>query len=247
LFDYAPGTSTSTFTLASWPGEAPKSCTVPPQAGIPSRPPVKPMPLDQAKRHCNSLVADDLRANCEQDVMITGEAGFAKTYIAAEQIQLNLPPKAPVLSFPEADKTELPRSIDFGWIRTTDADGGSLSYHLCVWAAGEPQTFGKCKDLPKRTGLLEGINLWALVVVLTVLLLIVLIAAFRNKNQRGRLLLFALAILAAIGFVLYNGLQTKMSSQVMGLESGKAYFWKVIVEDGQGGTNESEMRRFHVK
>jgi hypothetical protein len=78
-------------------------------------------------------------------------------------------------------------------------------------------------------------------------LLIVLIAAFRNKNQRGRLLLFALAILAAIGFVLYNGLQTKMSSQVMGLESGKAYFWKVIVEDGQGGTNESEMRRFHVK
>lgn len=247
LFDYAPGTSTSTFTLASWPGEAPQSCTVPPRAGFPNQPPAKAMPLDQAKGHCKAVVANDLRANCEQDVMITGDAGFAKTYVAAEKIQLNVPPRPPVLTFPEVDKTELPRSIDFGWIRTTDADGGSLNYHLCVWAAGEPHTFGKCKELPKRTVLLEGINLWILVVALIVLLLIVLIAAVKNRNQRGRLMLLALLILMTIMLALYYGLQTKMSSKVEGLESGEAYFWKVIVEDGQGGTNESEMRRFHVK
>ena len=95
--------------------------------------------------------------------------------------------------------------------------------------------------------LLEGINLWILLFVLVVLLVIILAAAVRSKNQRGKLLLLALALLAAIILTLYWGLQTKMSSKIEGLESGKAYFWKVIVEDGQGGTNESNMRRFHVK
>jgi hypothetical protein len=247
LFDYAPGTSTRTHTLAAWPGEAPRSCTVPPTAGFPDRPPVKAMPLDQAKAHCRAVVADALRANCEQDVMITGDAGFAKTYVAAEKIQLNEPPKAPVLTFPDADKTDLTQPIDFGWTRTTDADGGSLNYHLCVWAAGEPRSFGKCRELPKRNPLLEGQNLWLLVVALIVLLLIVLIAAIKNKGRRNKLLLLALLIVMAIVLVLHHGRQTNMSSAVAGLESGKAYFWKVIVEDGQGGTNESELRRFHVR
>ena len=34
---------------------------------------------------------------------------------------------------------------------------------------------------------------------------------------------------------------------VSGLKSGQAYFWKVVVDDGQGGTVESELRRFATK
>jgi hypothetical protein len=32
-----------------------------------------------------------------------------------------------------------------------------------------------------------------------------------------------------------------------GLQPGKAYFWKVITEDGKGGTVESETRRIQIK
>jgi hypothetical protein len=34
---------------------------------------------------------------------------------------------------------------------------------------------------------------------------------------------------------------------VSGLKSGQAYFWKVVVDDGQGGTVESELRRFATR
>lgn len=35
-----------------------------------------------------------------------------------------------------------------------------------------------------------------------------------------------------------------MFTEVMGLDLGRAYYWKVIAEDGKGGTTESEIRRF---
>lgn len=38
-----------------------------------------------------------------------------------------------------------------------------------------------------------------------------------------------------------------VSKTVSGLESGKAYFWKVIAEDDKGGSTESETRRFTTK
>ena len=38
-----------------------------------------------------------------------------------------------------------------------------------------------------------------------------------------------------------------LTESVADLEPGKAYFWKVIVEDGNGGTVESETYRFEVK
>ena len=66
----------------------------------------------------------------------------------------------------------------------------------------------------------------------------------RGSGYRHGLL--ALLILVAILVVLYLGLQKNMSKSVQ-LDSGKAYFWKVVVEDGQGGTSESEMRRFATR
>ena len=38
-----------------------------------------------------------------------------------------------------------------------------------------------------------------------------------------------------------------MSKTVSGLESGKAYFWKVIAEDGKAGKTESETWRFTTR
>jgi hypothetical protein len=43
------------------------------------------------------------------------------------------------------------------------------------------------------------------------------------------------------------GSSQMLTKTVSELESGKAYFWKVIAEDGKGGTVESETRRFEIK
>lgn len=52
---------------------------------------------------------------------------------------------------------------------------------------------------------------------------------------------------AFIALVLYFGRRPSMSTTAAALEPGKAYYWKVIVEDGNGGTVESELRRFATK
>ncbi|HET9765747.1 MAG TPA: Ig-like domain repeat protein [Thermoanaerobaculia bacterium] len=75
LFDYAPGTSTDTFTLETWPMESPP-CV------LPQTTPVKPLSLAAAERACRRIADRNTRANCVFDVRVTGEPGFAKTYLA---------------------------------------------------------------------------------------------------------------------------------------------------------------------
>jgi len=80
LFDYAPGTSTKTFTVASWPPENPP-CV------IPESPPAKPLDQKTALQLCVAIVDKNRKADCVFDVAITGEPGFAKTYLISQQIQ----------------------------------------------------------------------------------------------------------------------------------------------------------------
>jgi hypothetical protein len=80
LFDYAPGTSTATFTLASWPPENPP-CVVP------DSPPTKPVDANIAQRLCAQIVDKNRKADCIFDVGITGEPGFAKLYLVSQQLQ----------------------------------------------------------------------------------------------------------------------------------------------------------------
>lgn len=82
LFDYAPGTSTGTFTIEQWPVENPQNCTVPPQrTGPPPRPPLPVLAQPVAEQHCQAIAAGNHRTNCILDVMATGDTGFARTYL----------------------------------------------------------------------------------------------------------------------------------------------------------------------
>jgi hypothetical protein len=78
LFDYAPGTSTSTFTNTKWPVENAKTCT------IPNQPVVKPTTAAVAEEACKSISNATLHAGCLFDVQATGITGFAATYEASE-------------------------------------------------------------------------------------------------------------------------------------------------------------------
>lgn len=78
LFDYAPGTSTETFTNKDWPMESPP-------CNLPGAEPVKPLPLEVAVQECRIVKDERTRQNCVFDVMITGERGFAQTYARTQE------------------------------------------------------------------------------------------------------------------------------------------------------------------
>jgi len=80
LFDYAPGTSTATFTDRGWPRENPQSCAI---EGQPSAGP--PIDVGVAEKQCSAITDNNMRADCVFDVSVTGFTGFANTYVLTEQ------------------------------------------------------------------------------------------------------------------------------------------------------------------
>ncbi len=81
LFDYAPGTSTATFTIEGWPFENAGSCELPDMSKV------NPIDRDIAVRVCREIIDQDNRNNCIMDVIVTGEIGFAKTYLVAQKLE----------------------------------------------------------------------------------------------------------------------------------------------------------------
>jgi hypothetical protein len=80
LFDYAPGTSTDTFTMHTWPPEHPP-------CALPGKIPVEPLSELVARQVCRSVIGEN--AHCVFDVMVTGNAGFATTYALRQGLQAN--------------------------------------------------------------------------------------------------------------------------------------------------------------
>jgi VIT1/CCC1 family predicted Fe2+/Mn2+ transporter len=178
---------------------------------------------------------------------VTGEPGFAKTYLAAEQIARNAIPTAPVLVFPENFKTDLVKPFTFTWNKASDLDGDPLTYRHCVWEVKQRYSFKDCDAASVQTTSWDRGFLYAALVALLGCLLFAVLILMGMKNRRGLLILVALAILAAVILAFYIGWTRTVSRTVSELESGKAYFWKVIAEDGKGGSTESETRRFAIK
>ncbi len=80
LFDYAPGQSTANFTLTGWPKYA-APCDVPKQK------PAEPAAKDVAEDACRRIVDTNRREHCVFDVVMTGETGFAETYLRTERLE----------------------------------------------------------------------------------------------------------------------------------------------------------------
>lgn len=86
LFDYAPGTSTESFTTRSWPPEK-GACVIAK---------VKPTKLDPpatdeaATNACRDITDEATRNSCIFDVKVTGHLDFAKTYVAGQKARAGL-------------------------------------------------------------------------------------------------------------------------------------------------------------
>jgi len=78
LFDYAPGTSTGTFTLKGWPKQNPP-CVVP------NTKPVEPASEAVAEQACRRVWGKNTHADCVFDVRATGNTGFATIYLDTQR------------------------------------------------------------------------------------------------------------------------------------------------------------------
>jgi hypothetical protein len=97
LFDYAPGTSTATFTNAAWPVENAKTCSIP-KVNTPAH-----ISAAAAEAACKSITNPTLHSSCVFDVQMTGVTGFADTYVVNERVHTNLLAK-PIIIKPEVEK-----------------------------------------------------------------------------------------------------------------------------------------------
>ena len=87
LFVYEQGTSTATFTDEDWPAEKPP-CKLKPHFEIPGAPAPVGMEVEKAELICQGVTLDDLHRDCVFDVATTGDEGFAKGYLLAQDLKL---------------------------------------------------------------------------------------------------------------------------------------------------------------
>lgn len=251
LFDYAPGTSTANFTLDSWPMANPQTCQLPSGTSGPlGRPPQKQLAREAALQHCAPITDAERRENCVTDVMITGEPGFANSYLLTEQVIRNTVPASPVLAFP-ANRVEITGPLTFTWTAATDADGDVLTYRQCVWEHTKRFTFNDCAAASVQTSSRRARFLYPLLVLLIGCALLVLLFFVGLRRKPAVLAVLAVVVIVGVGVAFYlgrrqTGSQT-LARSVGGLQPGKTYLWKVIVDDGKGGSAQSKTWRFDAK
>ena len=78
LFDYAPGTSTNTYTIRDWPKRNPP-------CDVRDEKPVAPASEAASIAACRRVRDADRRADCVFDVRVTGDLGIAQTYLNTER------------------------------------------------------------------------------------------------------------------------------------------------------------------
>lgn len=247
LFDYAPGTGTSTFTLKEWPGKQGSACRVPTgfEGARPSEP-SPPIAPEKARQLCAGVVHPLRRAFCEQDVQATGFAGFADGHVLAEAVQRNTAPGMPVLLEPRESLTPIALPARMVWNRSRDAEGQPITYFGCVWEAGLPFTYNTCREtaysvwnFKEPIGRIAFLSSIALAVV-------ALFGVLRAREPRWRLPAAGalLAALIAGGLVFGLGRSDKLERALDDLKPGTTYFCKVIAQDGAGGITHGGIHRF---
>lgn len=257
LFDYAPGTSTANFSFPSWPnGESPQSCYLPVEIEGPSRPQpaaITPIAIAQAEALCEAVRDPVQKNNCIGDVSITGEAGFAQVYLGSQKIESNRLPGVPVQTFPLDDSSDLVGPVKFDWGRVTDPDGDTVSYRHCVWSVNKIYNANECSQVTTESAALpefmKGSPCTGWFAVLAALLFFVLLLILLKKKHNALTVIAILLLIALVVIYFYccKHQGGPVSAVATELKAGEAYYWKVLADDGKGGTVESETYRFELK
>lgn len=150
LFDYAAGTSTDTFTMRSWPLEQPP-CVVPREK------PAEPVGRGVAQRACQPITNEETHNNCVFDVMVTGNLGFAKTYLFSQGIEAG--PSTTTTVYDHKDPTEVEELVRFTAtvVAGNGVPTGTVQFILDGHKEGQPVTLdSKGQATWKTSGLKPG-------------------------------------------------------------------------------------------
>ncbi len=259
LFDYEPGLTPESFVVDDWPVSQAQSCLAPAQPGGPAPAPAPTaIARTDAEQLCAAIVDPNRRDNCVQDVIATGEPGFADSYLATEKLELRPTPAPAVLTAPIDSAVLAPEQVDFEW--APGGDGPPVTYRHCIWHADEIYDFNRClrlgdggplddllgNVLPPRVK--DRLPSWTCLALLLVLLLIVLLLIIRLRRRALIPVLISLVIGLAVWLILCRGVaDPPLGRTVEDLEPGKVYFWKVVAETEDGVVMESPTRRFETQ
>lgn len=109
LFDYEQGTNTATFTRKEWPRNHPESCAIEGQKSA------EPATEEVAQQACAHVVDATRKADCVFDVMVTGNAGFGKSYEIAQGFSPAPPGWFSPVPAPECPECKDPKPCEHPW------------------------------------------------------------------------------------------------------------------------------------
>lgn len=134
LFDYAPGTSTDSFTRKDWPPEQPP-------CEVRGEKPVGPGSQEVAQAACRRVMDPNRRADCVFDVIATGNVGFANSYVTTQRI---LADSTTTSLTDDADPSQAGEWVSFTAVVVANAVGatgvpsGTVQFAVDGANAGEP-------------------------------------------------------------------------------------------------------------
>jgi hypothetical protein len=258
LFDYEHGLTPASFVVPGWPVSEAQNCTAPVQPGVPVPSAASTTPIDQpqAEQICQGIADTQRRENCVQDVMATGDAVFAETYLHSQDLDQRILIAPPALSKPE-NNTELPSGlVDFEWQPVPDTEEVDVRHYHCLWKSTERYDFNNCTVLAEDGSplgdflppTLDKLLSPFVCIILVVILLILALVLFLANKRRVAVVVALLAVLLAVLCWLHSrpGYHEPTSVRIGGLESGESYRWKVVTETEDGLLTESETLRFEM-
>ncbi len=170
----------------------------------------------------------------------------------------NNPPTVPQLVYPEDGQTDLDSNIEFKWSKSTDAEGGAVTYDLTVCADDKFKTV--CFNNKEEIALHEKKPIFFAGSGLGLLLFGIVFAGSKGERfsmSKKHAVLYAIIIVIALAGLIGCGsggggndenpqtpVDYGVSYRLAGFEGGATYFWKVIAYDEEGGQTESEVRSF---
>jgi len=164
----------------------------------------------------------------------------------------NNPPSIPNLVFPASGQTGLGTTVTFRWKISQDPDEDTVTYdfYYCT-----DQSFTGCSSIVVASLSENDLNYEVAGAYGGGVLLFGIVLAARVKGKKRIAILITMTIVtgAMLGSCDRGGDGAPSSSSdevthtVSGLETSTTYYWKVVTDDGNGGTRESETRSFNTK
>jgi hypothetical protein len=227
------------------------------------------MPFSISSDACSSRTLQPA-GSCELRVMFApGEAGAFNSSFAISSndpdedpvtVSLNGsanengPPSSPALVYPENGAVDMPLTITMRWRESVDPEDDDITYRLYYC---EDSNFAGCNPVEVATTESGGVHPAGTGGYMAGLLLFGMVLL---RGKRKAVMMMAATVLMAGALLVSCGSggngdgsepgpasSNEVTSTISGLDPGTTYYWKVIADDGKGGTAESGVRTFKTQ